>query len=61
MLKGVPVSVVARLHDTSTGEIEAHYAAFILDVAGTLSRKALLQSEALDDENVVVPLPGRRP
>ena len=34
LLKGVPVSVVARLHDTSSDEIEAHYAAYILDVAG---------------------------
>jgi integrase len=60
LLKGVPVSVVARLHDTSSDEIEAHYAAYILDVAGTLSRKALLQIEVPDGDNVV-PLPGRRP
>jgi integrase len=58
LLKGVPVSVVARLHDTSGDEIEAHYAAYILDVAGTLSRKGLLQPEALTADNVVVPLPG---
>ena len=61
LLKGVPVSVVARLHDTSGDEIEAHYAAYILDVAGTLSRKGLLQPEALTADNVVVPLPGWRP
>jgi integrase len=47
LLKGVPVSLVARLHDTSSDEIEAHYAAYILDVAGdVLSRKGLLQISA---------------
>jgi integrase len=60
LLKGVPVSVVARLHDTSSDEIEAHYAAYILDVAGTLSRKALLQIDVPDGDNVV-PLAGHRP
>jgi integrase len=61
LLKGVPVSVVARLHDTSSDEIEAHYAAYILDVAGdALSRKGLLLPEAPTADNVV-PLPGRRP
>ena len=60
LLNGVPVSVVAKLHDTSSREIEAHYAAYILDVAGeALSRKALLP-EARTSDNVV-PLPGRRP
>ena len=61
LLNGVPVSVVAKLHDTSSREIEAHYAAYILDVAGdALSRKGLLRPEALTAENVVT-LPGRRP
>ena len=47
LLNGVPVSVVAKLHDTSSREIEAHYAAYILDVAGdVLSRKGLLRPEA---------------
>jgi integrase len=59
LLKGVPVSVVAKLHDTSSDEIEAHYAAYILDVAGTLSRKGLLQPVAPTADNVVT-LPGRR-
>jgi len=61
LLNGVPVSVVAKLHDTSSREIEAHYAAYILDVAGdVLSRKGLLRPEPTAD-NVVVPLPGWRP
>jgi integrase len=60
LLKGVPVSVVARLHDTSSREIEAHYAAHILDVAGdALSRKGLLEIESLASDNVVA-LPARR-
>ena len=60
LLNGVPVSVVAKLHDTSSREIEAHYAAHILDVAGdVLSRKGLLRPEAPTADNVVA-LPGRR-
>ena len=59
LLNGVPVSVVAKLHDTSSDEIEAHYAAYILDVAGdALSRKGLLRPEAPTAGNVVA-LPGR--
>jgi site-specific recombinase XerD len=62
LLQGVPVSVVARLHDTSSDEIEAHYSAFILDAAGdALSRKGLLRPEAPSPDNIVVPLPVRRP
>ena len=57
LLKGVPVSIVARLHDTSAREIEAHYSAHILDAAGdTLSRKGLLQPPAGD--NVVALMKG---
>jgi integrase len=62
LLAGVPVSVVAKLHDTSSDEVESHYSAHILDVAGdALSRKGLLQPKAPTADNVVVPLPGRRP
>ena len=72
LLAGVPVSVVAKLHDTSSREIEAHYAAYILDVAGdVLSRRGLLRPEAptagtIDlapaaEDPVVVPLASRRP
>jgi hypothetical protein len=34
------------VHDTSTGEIEAHYAAFIADFADGVARKALLEVKA---------------
>ena len=43
---GVPVTVVAQQHDTSVREIEAHYAAYILDHSDALSRRALLNSSA---------------
>jgi hypothetical protein len=61
LLNGIPVLVVARLHDTSSREIEAHYAAYILDVTGdALSRKGLLP-EVPTADNVVPLSGGRRP
>jgi integrase len=60
LLHGVPVIVVARTHDTSPDEIQRHYARYILDVAGDISRRALLRPEAPTVENVV-PLSGRLP
>ena len=60
LLQGVPVSVVAKLHDTSSREVEAHYASHIVDVAGdVLLRKGLLRPEAMPADDNVVPLPGR--
>jgi integrase len=54
LLKGVPVSIVAKLHDTSAREIEAHYGHFILDVAGdAIARKGLLQPELSAADNVI--------
>jgi hypothetical protein len=44
LLGGVPVAVVAQQHDTSMREIEAHYAAYILDHSDSLSRRALLNT-----------------
>jgi integrase len=44
LLGGVPVAVVAQQHDTSVREIEAHYAAYILDHSDSLSRRALLNT-----------------
>jgi len=62
LLAGVPVSVVAKLHDTSSREIEAHYAAYILDVAGdVLSRKGLLLLPEAPTTDNIITLPGRRP
>jgi integrase len=39
---GVPVRVVAALHDTSTMMIEQHYSAHILDMADELARRAVV-------------------
>jgi integrase len=39
---GVPVRIVAALHDTSSSMIERHYAAFILDAADELARRAIV-------------------
>jgi integrase len=39
---GVPVRIIAALHDTSTVMIEAHYSAHILDMADELARRAVV-------------------
>ena len=39
---GVPVRIVAALHDTSSSMIEKHYSAFILDAADELARRAVV-------------------
>jgi integrase len=44
LLAGVPTTVVAQLHDTSTKEIERHYAAYISDFADAIARRALLDT-----------------
>jgi integrase len=44
LLGGVPVAVAAQQHDTSVREIEAHYAAYILDHSDALSRRVLLDT-----------------
>jgi integrase len=56
LLKGVPVSVVAKLHDTSSREIEAHYGAFIADFADGVARQGLLRPPIVADN--VIPLKG---
>src|SRR5262249_7033469 len=42
LLRGVPIRVVADVHDTSTQEIEATYAAYISDHSETIVRDALI-------------------
>jgi integrase len=56
LLKGVPVSVVAKLHDTSSREIESHYGAFIADFADNVARQGLLKPPVVADN--VIPLKG---
>lgn len=40
--KGIPVRIVAGLHDTSVAMIEKHYSAYILDMADELARQAIV-------------------
>jgi integrase len=58
LLRGVPVSVVARLHDTSSREIEAHYAKYIADFADEVARRGLLQAETPVGDNIVAMVRG---
>ena len=44
LLRGVPVAVVAQQHDTSVREIEAHYAAYILDHSDAISRRGTAEN-----------------
>jgi integrase len=39
---GLPIRLVASLHDTSTSMIEAHYAAFIVDAMDELAARAIV-------------------
>jgi integrase len=39
---GLPVRLVAALHDTSTAMVEKHYAAFIVDATEELARRAVM-------------------
>lgn len=43
LTKGLPVRLVAALHDTSIEMIEAHYSAFITDATDELARRATLE------------------
>jgi integrase len=42
LLAGTPIAIVAKLHDTSTKIIEAHYGKYILDVSDQIARRGLL-------------------
>jgi hypothetical protein len=44
LLRGLPIKVVADWHDTSTGQIEAHYGRFIKHHADDLIRAVLLDT-----------------
>ena len=57
LLGSVPVAVVAQQHDTSVREIEAHYAAYILDHSDALSRRVLLDTSTPVAANNVITLP----
>ena len=53
LLAGVPVTVVARLHDTCGKQIERNYAHRIADHADTIARRALLDVSEPAGDNVV--------
>ena len=57
LLRGVPVRLVASSHNTSVGQIEAHYSRFIHDHSDDLTRAALLDAPEPDDQSDnVIPL-----
>jgi hypothetical protein len=58
LLAGVPVRIVASARDTSTGQIELHYAAFIADHSDSLLRTRLFDAAEPAADNVVA-MPGR--
>jgi hypothetical protein len=54
LLRGLPIRLVAELHNTSTPIIEAHYGRFIARHGADLIRAALLDaSPAPSADNVV--------
>ena len=53
LLQNVPIRLVASLHNTSTAMIEKHYSRYIVEHSDDISRRALLQHEPLNGENVV--------
>jgi integrase len=53
LLRGVPVTVVADLTDTSEREIRKHYAKLIAHHADEIARKGLLEIEPPTADNVV--------
>jgi integrase len=59
LLAGVPVRVVAALHDTSVTQIERTYSKYIADHADAIARQALLDVEQ-PAVRTVVPLPAAR-
>jgi integrase len=51
--KGVPVTLVAQIHDTSVKEIEAHYGKHLHEISDDIARRGLLQ--APDDKVISLP------
>ncbi len=56
-----PLSLVAKLHDTSIAMIEKHYARWIIDGLEELAGRAVVPMVAADDGNNVVQISGARP
>jgi integrase len=60
LLRGVPIRLVAVLHDTSVGQIERNYSRHIAEVGDDAARVGLLQHQAPNESNIV-PLMSDRP
>jgi integrase len=56
LLRGLPIKVVSDWHDTSTGQIEAHYGRFLKHHYDDLVRGALLDTSPATTTAAVVPL-----
>jgi integrase len=61
LLRGVPVRVVADLHDTSVAMLEKTYSKWIGDHSDAMVRAAQIELEPTTSNPVVVPLASRRP
>jgi integrase len=57
LLRGVPIRVVAVMHDTGVTQIESTYSAFIGDHSDALVRAVMLDTSG-PNENNVIPLRG---
>lgn len=53
LLANVPVRIVATKHDTSIPMIERNYSKYIADHADVLSRRAMLDPDAIAGHNVI--------
>jgi integrase len=53
LLQNVPIRLVASLHNTSTAMIEKHYSRYIVEHSDDISRRALLQQEPVNGDNIV--------
>ena len=58
--EGLPVRLVAQLHDTSIAMIERNYTRFMADALEDMARKAIMPMVALDRPDNVLPIGGRR-
>jgi integrase len=61
LLRGLPVRLVADMHDTSVAMLEKTYSKFIADHSDTAIRAAQLEIAPTTTDPVVVPLASRRP
>jgi integrase len=56
LLRGLPIRLVAEIHDTSTSIIEKHYGRFVARHGDDMLRAALLDTSPVEPPNNVTPL-----